>query len=324
MLFARPSRTAHTLLDDTIEAASLPDEAIWLDLLDPTDAERVQAARICGFRIPTKADLDEIESTSRVRREGDILYLGLPLARHLEHRFVTSPVGLIVGPKRMVTIRYLDYQSFDIFSHEVETGSAVLSASDLLLGLLEAVVDRVADVLELTGADLERISADIFRSGSQQGRRQISDTLRSLMTRLGRSADAMSMIRDTLLGLSRILVFLDDVTRTAANPENAGRLKNLERDVRSLTDFDEHVTNKVQFLLDATLGFINIDQNNGIRVLTVVSLVGIPPTLIASIYGMNFKDIPELDWRFGYFYALGLMACSVVLPLLWFRWRRWI
>ena len=98
----------------------------------------------------------------------------------------------------------------------------------------------------------------------------------------------------------------------------------MRQDVLSLSDYDGHISNKVQLLLDATLGLINIEQNNIIKVLTIVSVVGIPPTLIASMYGMNFKIMPELNWSWGYPYGLALIALSAVLPLVWFKWRGWI
>ncbi len=98
----------------------------------------------------------------------------------------------------------------------------------------------------------------------------------------------------------------------------------MRQDLASLTEYDSQMTNKVQFLLDATLGFINIEQNSSIKVLTVISLVGVPPTLIASIYGMNFANMPELHWAHGYAYGLSMIALSAVLPLVWFKWRGWI
>ena len=107
-------------------------------------------------------------------------------------------------------------------------------------------------------------------------------------------------------------------------PEVKPRLDITRQDVASLSDYDEHIANKVQLLLDATLGLINVEQNNIIKVLTIVSVVGIPPTLIASMYGMNFKGMPEYDWVWGYPYALAMIALSAVLPLVWFKWRGWI
>ena len=324
MLFARPHQAAHIVLDGGVDAGSLPEGAIWLDLLEPTEAERAQAAKICDFAIPTLQQLSEIESTSRIRRDREVLYMSIPLAKRRADQSHSSPVGLVLASKRLVTVRFSDYLAFDSFAKAVETAAAPISAQDLLLGLLEAMVDRLADVLEATASDLDRTSSEIFEAGPAKRRRNMDAALRGLLKKVGRSGDTLSVIRDSLLGLSRVVLFLESALGTATDPTGTTRLHNLERDLRSLSEFDDHVTNKVQFLLDATLGFINIDQNNGIRILTVVSLIGIPPTLIASIYGMNFKDIPELSWSFGYYYALGLMGLSVVLPLAWFRRVGWI
>ncbi len=101
------------------------------------------------------------------------------------------------------------------------------------------------------------------------------------------------------------------------------RLKTVRRDVESLSDYESHLSGKTQFLQDAVLGFINTQQNDIFKVLTIVSVVGVPPTLIASIYGMNFHNIPEYQWKYGYQWGLGVIALSIIVPILWFKWRKW-
>src|ERR1700722_3426169 len=147
--------------------------------------------------------------------------------------------------------------------------------------------------------------------------------LRGAMHRVGRSGDLASQIRDALLGIARIVPFAAIQGAAWMDAEVKAELETVRQDVASLSDYDAHLVNKVQLLLDATLGLINIEQNTIIKVLTIVSVVGVPPTLIASMYGMNFKHMPELDWAWGYPYGLLLIALSAVLPLLWFRLRGW-
>lgn len=323
MLVARPSSTRPVLIDGTDTPPELG-STVWLDLIDPSDTERKLVEDITGLRVPSRHDLDEIESSSRLYREGGGLYLSTPLTRRREGNTAATPLGIVVSDRWLLTIRFADYPAFDTFAHAVESAGEPLGAHSLLVGLIEAIVDRLADVLEYVGADLGALSARIFGDKEDRRSRHLDQRLRSLLKGVGRTGDTVSMIRDSLLGLQRMVLFIGETIKAAEDTSLRARLKTLERDIRSLSDYDAQVTNKVQFLLDATLGFINIEQNNGIRVVTVASIIGIAPTLVASIYGMNFKNIPELNWSFGYYYALCVMAATVVLPLVWFRRIGWI
>jgi magnesium transporter len=195
--------------------------------------------------------------------------------------------------------------------------------------LMEAIVDRLADVLENTATSLDELSHRLFaidNPGAGPRRRPARDEayLRESLKRVGRSGDLISKIRDSLLGIGRIVPFAANHGSDWIRPEVKADLETLRHDVLSLSDYDMHLANKVQLLLDATLGLINIEQNNIIKVLTIVSVVGVPPTLVASMYGMNFKLMPELEWSWGYPYGLALIALSAVLPLLWFKRRGWL
>jgi magnesium transporter len=144
-----------------------------------------------------------------------------------------------------------------------------------------------------------------------------------VLRRVGRCGDLASKIRDSLLGIGRIVPYVSSMGADWLPGEVKPHLRTLHQDIVSLTDYDHHLTNKVQLLLDATLGLINVEQNDIIKVLTIVSVVGVPPTLVASMYGMNFKHMPELDWAWGYPYGLALILLSAVLPVAWFKWRGW-
>ena len=195
----------------------------------------------------------------------------------------------------------------------------------LLLGLFETLIDRIADVLEREGEELDAVSRRIFRpSEARRIRPRRTETeLRALLRSIGRVGDLVSKIRDTLLGLGRVIPYVLGNAAWIA-PDEKTRFKTLRADINSLTDYDGHMTGKVQFLLEATLGFIGIEQNNIIRVLTVVSVVGVPPTFFASMWGMNYKNMPELDWTFGYPMALLVIVLSAILPIIWFRIRGWL
>ena len=320
MFLAHPSGRPPTAV--TSEAES--DEAAWLDLQNPTDEERALAERLTGLRIPTRMDVEEIESSSRVYMEGQTFYLSTPLVRRGDGLAFTSPLGFVLSADRLVTIRYTDFPVFETISGRIAKNSDPHGSEDTMVMLLEGFIDRIADLLEGSGHDLDELSARIFRSVEPGDGTSHDRLLRELLQKIGKEAKLASAIRDSLLGLQRIILYISDSAERPCHEHLAARLHLLSKDIGSLNDYDSQINNKVQFLLDATLGFINIEQNNGIKILTVVSIVGIPPTLIASIYGMNFKDIPELSWSFGYWYALALMGFTIVAPLIWFWRKGWL
>jgi magnesium transporter len=306
-------------------------DAVWLDLLSPTEEERAQAERATGLRVPSEGELAEIESSSRVYARGGALYLSTPMSYRSEDGVSqVAPLGFVVSPTRLITVRFAAAPAFDAFAERFAEGEArdaaggVCSAS-AFTGLLEALVDRLADVLEHVGGDLDAISRRVFRPEMPPRRSdRVDAALRATLRQVGRLGDALSNIRDTLLGVSRIVNFAPEAARDWLPEALRPRFTTLRQDLASLTEYDAQLTNKVQLLLDATLGFISIEQNNSIKVLTVVSVVGVPPTLVASIYGMNFEHIPELHWPHGYAYGLTVIALSALLPLAWFRWKGWV
>ena len=295
---------------------------VWLDLVNGSEAERSLAERMTHLVLPDKEALAEIESSSRLNAEGSVLRLSMPIAyRDNDGGSRISPLGFVVTPDHLVTLRFADLPVFDRFAERYATlgpGNSVAA----LVGLLEAIVDRQADVLEWVGGELNKISRDVFSVPTDKNSQDAR--LQAVLRGIGQKADVLSNLRDSLLGLGRLLPFVLEMGDGWMPQELRPRLKTLRRDVQSLADYDTQLANKVQFLLDATLGFINIEQNNGIKVLTVVSVVGVPPTLVASIYGMNFKWIPELQWEYGYFYGLVVIVLSAVVPLWWFKKRGWI
>ncbi len=304
------------------------EDAVWLDLLDPTEAERAQATRATGLALPTRAEVAEIESSSRLRLDGDVFTLSAPvIGRGETGPPVAAPIGFVLSPHRLVTLRWGPLKGLDAYAARLGVGTEAPGSVHAFVGLVEAMVDRLADVLEGVGAELDALSSEVFHvEGMARGRRrsQESAALRATLRRIGLAGDLVSRLRDSLLGLGRIVGFVPQAAAAWIAPELLPRFAALRTDISSLSDYDSQLTNKVQFLLDATLGFLNIEQNEGIKVLTVVSLVGIPPTLIASVYGMNFKNMPELNWAWGYPYALGLIALSVVGPMLFFKIRGWL
>ena len=299
-------------------------QAIWFDLETPTPAEYALVTRITGLSLPQYADLAEIETSSRLSVKGEILTLSLPVVVRLADSIENGVCGFVLSPKYLVTIRFAPSTLFIQFASSVLPDGNLVSA-DIFAGLLEGIVDRLADALERLREELDALSHRIFhhQHGSRGSARNAERELQALLVKLGRDYDTISYLRDSQLGVARIAPYSAAAVTWMPRPVR-DRLRSIQKDVSSLNEFSTHLTDKVQFLLDTTLGLINIAQNSLIKVLTIVSIVGIPPTLIAGIYGMNFRNIPELGWKYGYAYAWAVMLVSAVAPLLWFRKRGWI
>jgi magnesium transporter len=312
---------AYPLIPDEDEAAAPP---VWIDLVNPSEEEIAVAQARIGLPIPSFQDLSEIETSSRLRSKGDKLILSVPLMQGSETVEPSlTPVGFLLSPDLLVTIRFAPLKAFDAVAEDA--GSDV-TAQEAFLCLLEEVVDRQADHLERVGARLEQLARETFqRAGARGGRGPLNNTsLKMALATIGEIGDRLSMARDVLLGVGRIAPFAMDRGNGCVGTADKVRLGAIRQDVLSLDDYETHLSNKSQFLLDAVLGLINVAQNDIFKVLTIVSVVGIPPTLIASMYGMNFVHMPELQWAYGYPYALALIVVSTLIPLAWFKWRGWM
>ena len=301
-------------------------EAVWIDLCEPTEAESAQVSEAAALAVPTREEVSEIENSSRLSLRDGVLYLSMPLVRMAPGpRGV--PVGFVLSPQRLITIRFATSTVFDTYATHMPRGETPSeSGGHILVGLLEAIVDRQADVLEKIQTDLDRISHRVFSLGGQRwaGRKYEDRVLRETLVELGHIGDLIGYIRESQLGAARIVPFIDAHSTGWLSSGLHTRLHTLRDDIASISDYDNHLNDKLQFLLDATMGFINIAQNDLIKVMTIASVVGIPPVMVVGLYGMNFKNIPEYDWAWGYPFAWALILLTTLLPLALFRWRKWI
>lgn len=297
-------------------------DAVWIDLLAPTpeEVERVRSAT--GLRVQSEAEISEIESTSRLGFQAGAYYLSAPLvAGESDGIQWLMPVGFVYSSRVLVTVRFGAHRALDA-AHDEAASRPPKTAEEAVLHIFELIVDRAADNLERASGECDELSRAAFRI--RPDRAKVSAKLASALRRIGRAADAVSRLRDELLGLGRIAAYVTESKIDRAPPLDPARLKALRADIASLTDYEGHLSIKVQFLLDATLGFISIEQNQIVKTLTIASVVGVPPVLIAGIYGMNFRVMPELTWRFGYPMALALIVVSGLAPLWWFKRRGWM
>jgi magnesium transporter len=317
----------------------LPEGTIWIDLLHPTEEERAAIAGIVGIDLPTHEEMKEIEVSSRLYVENGSVFLTTPVITRADTEYPGLGVvtfilnnGISTGGNptggHLVTVRYVEPKSLETFTGRLNRQPELIaSAEAALLGILDAIVDRAADVLELIGSRLDGIGRRIFDDPLPAKAKEAArkpDALREVMRDIGRVGDLTTKVRDSLAGLDRLAAYLATVSTGRLNKEQKALLKSLNRDLRSLGEHAGYLSQQTNFLLDATLGVINIEQNAIIKIFSVVAVVFLPPTLIASIYGMNFHVMPELDKPWGYPLALVLMVVSAVLPLLYFRRKGWL
>jgi magnesium transporter len=302
---------------------SIPAEATWIDLSAPTRAEEKAVEAVVGIDIPTREEMQEIETSSRLRQEGEALYMTVQLVANMTTpQPLTTAVTFILTKGRLVTLRYADPLPFKLFGSYAETHhAACVSGEAALSGLLEAVIDRLADVLEMAGQDVEAISHEIF---DQSNTRRGSRAFRAILQRIGRAGDIAAKARESVMSLNRTVTFLGLVAPDLGGKKKASHLKTMARDLQSLADYAQFISGKVTFLLDATLGMLSIEQNDIIKIFTIAAVIFLPPTLVGTIYGMNFKFMPELDWPLGYPLALLLMVVSGVIPWVYFKRKKWI
>ncbi|MEZ5595160.1 MAG: magnesium/cobalt transporter CorA [Pseudomonadales bacterium] len=301
------------------------DGVVWIDLMEPTPDEESALEKALGIAIPTREEMDEIEVSSRLYTEDGAVFMTatLPSRTESEHPII-SPVTFVLTQHRLVTIRYSEPRAFRTMP--TRASKVALGCQDgegVLLALLEAQIDRMADILERAGRDIAGLSAMVFRNRGRRNRREAN--LQTILEQIGAQGDLNSNVRECLMSLDRVLGYLSQAIQPLRQEKEVrNRIKTMSRDLHSLVDHTDSLTQKATFLLDATLGLINIEQNGIIKFFSVAAVVFLPPTLIASIYGMNFQFMPELHWPVGYPLAILLMVISAVLPYLLFKRRGWL
>lgn len=301
-------------------------DVVWVDLFNPTKEEEAAVEQWLHIGIPTREEMEEIEISSRLYHESGTYVMTATLPAHADgDRPEMLPVTFMLAGHRLVTIRYHEPRAFQTFPLRAEKSDTDCTNGEaILVALLEAIVDRLADLLEHASREVLDVSRDIFDSTEKKPSRRDRD-FQLILHRIGRKEDLVSKIQDSLLTLQRLSSFLANVvSQDMQGKVLRARVKTISRDVVSLTDHASFQTQKINFLLDATLGMINIEQNAIIKIVSVAAVVFLPPTLVASVYGMNFAEMPELKWFFGYPLALCLMVVSAVLPFWFFRRKGWL
>lgn len=306
-----------------------------MDLLNPSpdDVKRVEGR--LGIAIPTRDEMAEIELSNRLYSEDGAEFMTMTAIVDADGEPTKSALTFILKGDCLVTVRHADSRPFAHYMHTEQRGIAgsATSGEHVMMGLLEAIIDRVADVLERVGDETDAISRGVFRNKRSNVTKKTGD-LQSLIEQIGAKGDLLSKLRESLISIGRLAAYHNAAGaarpapvakgKAKAKKEARERLKLIQRDAASLAEHAVFLSSKITFLLDATLGLINLEQNQIIKIFSVAAVVFLPPTLVASIYGMNFEIMPELQWSFGYPYALALMVASAIVPYLFFKRKGWL
>jgi magnesium transporter len=309
------------------QSAPIGPTAVWIDLLNPTKEEDVLVEQALSVAVPTREEMSEIEASSRLYQEGGAHYMTAVVLHQPDLPFeppIATPITFILAGDRLVTVRYAEPRAFAIFIGRAQKkDAACMSGVAVLVGLLEAIIDREADRVERIQTEVDKLSQSIFagRGGERTRTRRFDVTIRMI----GREGEMTSRSRETMLTLDRLTTYLGHVMGERGDEKALrSRVKTASRDVRSLADHIGYLSTKITFLLDATLGMISNEQNTIIKTFSILSVALMPPTLVGTVYGMNFKRLPEIEWFYGYEWALGLMVVSAVVPWIFFKRKGWL
>ncbi|WP_377295966.1 magnesium transporter CorA family protein [Rhizobium sp. SGZ-381] len=323
MINAYRANGLHTVLSPDVPGQSLTSDIVWIDLVAPSHEEDRLVEDLLGIEVPTRDDLKDIEPSSRLYVEKDAVFMTASLVFKADtHNPQITDVAFILAGGRLVTVRYAEPKSFNLFIAAL--GRAPDETCDgrmLLAHLIETIADRTAEILETVVARVDQLSNDIFRGRDE---RRPPKFLEHKLAEIAECHRLVGKVRDSLSSLSRVLSFLLNVPAVQEDTKVVSLCATVVKDVATLSEHAAFIAGNIAFLLDASLGLINVEQNAIIKIFSIASVVFLPPTLVASVYGMNFRAMPELDWTFGYPMALVGMLISAIVPFYFFRWKGWL
>lgn len=319
----KAEKNQFALLERVQDLVVAPDDS-WLDLISPTPEEERILEKKLGIDLPTREEMRDIEPSSRLYEENGALYMTATVLWKADTNEPESAnIAFVLTKNLLITIRYSEPKPFKAFTQYAEKqGNSCNDAASTFIALLEATIDRAAEILELTSLEVDNLTRTVF--AAKNGKPRKSGELEHMLHNVALQQNITAKVRESLVSLGRAISFAAHARSIKENGFYAGHMESLLRDIQSLTDHASFLTNNISFMLDAALGLINIEQNAIIKIFSVAAVVFLPPTLVASIYGMNFKTMPELGWDFGYPFAIGLMILSAILPYLFFKRKGWL
>jgi magnesium transporter len=306
-------------------AEPITGHCVWIDVLQPSPDEDRFVEDVLMVDIPTRAEMREIEPSNRFYQEKGAYFMTASIVYNIEAPVPsTTPVTFILAGDRLVTVRYAEPKAFPLYMQRVDKGDApCATGAAIMMGLIEALIHRKADLIERIQDEVEKLAQSVFdlRGGQQTRNRRLDVLLKGT----GKAGDITARAEESATSLNRLLHFLTQATRERGDdPRIRQRIKGAQRDINSLMDHTRFLSGRLTFLLDATLGMISTEQNQIIKLFSVMAVVLLPPTLVATVYGMNFHNMPELNWAWGYPVAVVVMVLSAILPYLYFRHKGWL
>lgn len=303
------------------EKDAVPAAALWVDLVNPTEEEEKKVEAHFSIDVPTRKEIRTIEVLSNFTEQMGTLFMTATVLSQSQTTLpVSDPITFILTQKVVITCRYSQPSAFATFAVSLERHPEILNTPErVFLSLLKIVIHRLADVLDKVGIALDAYSQEIFSEKEITALR-----LKKLMTDLGRSGELLTRINESHHSLMRLVAFAEQSCEFSQGDEGKRQLRTLTRDLSAIRTYNASLTQDINFLLNASLGLINIQQNQIIKIFSVAAVLFLPPTLVASVYGMNFQFMPELGWRHGYPLALSIMLVSALLPYFYFKKKGWL
>lgn len=305
----------------------IPGDSVWIDMYTPSHEEEIAAENQLGIQIPSREEVWKNQVLNRLYQEGDVTYMTAAIINKVDTPYPqTSAVTFILTPSYLLTMRYISPTSFQYFASRIQRSSQKFrSGARVLEGLLEEVINRVAHNSEIAVEALDQMSHNIFSNtafSNGNAKSNTTQTMMELLKKLGSAADLNSKINESLHSLSRMLSFFKQTHGSEEGLE--AEIVLLMADAKALSQQTAFLSDKITFQLDAMLGMINVEQNMIIKIFSIVTVFFLPPTLVSSIYGMNFQIMPELHWLYGYPWAIGLMVLVSMVPYFYFKKKGWL
>ena len=302
------------------------DQSVWIDLLTPTEDEDKIVEKALGIEVPTRSEMREIEASNRFYTENGAVYMTAIVLHNSELGVpMTSVITFILAGECLVTVRYAEPRAFPLYIARAQKGeNGCSNGASVMIGIVEMLIQREADLIERVQDEVERMAPQVF---GQKGAEQPSRTRRLdvLLKTIGKEGDVTARAQESAMSIHRLLLYAANAVRERKDdPRVLKRIEAANHDITSLMESLRFLSGRTSFLLDATLGMISTEQNQIIKLFSVMAVMLMPPTLVASVYGMNFRHMPELEWPYGYPIALGLMFISALIPFVYFRRKGWL
>lgn len=307
------------------EFNGLKEGALWYDLFKISETEKKEIENLLKIYIPSQEKMGKIGASNTFFKKGEVLYMTISVIAKKSHSDQLSlfPITFIMHPNCLISLRYAEPKPFQIFKQQFfEDGEKWNSPQDIFLGLLATIFNRIAERIEIINLDMDDLSKEIFLEHRNKKKR--TTQLNDILTQLGKKGDLAAKLNESSRTFERMLHYFNLQKKNQENPEMMHLIAIVQQDITSIFDHLTFLSHKINFLLEACLGYITVEQNKTIQLFTIMAVIFLPPALVASIYGMNFQYMPELSWHIGYPFALVVIIASAIFPYFYFKKKGWL